>query len=127
MSNRAIEKSFMGFLVLEFDINEHGIICHNQSSSFGFTWRQAEIEENTLSEYEIRRKGKGSWRARKAELFREYLAHYEKIELTKSNITAFVITNYLPSDYVITKREYCKKLLISYIEDKQGHWQRVEL
>lgn len=124
--DRVREASVNGYLVLEFEMNEHGLLCYNQSHFWGYTCREAEIEENTLSETAIRRKGKGSWRYHKQDLFERYIKAYERFNLTQSNVTAFVlVTNYAP-DYIANKREFALKCLTNWIKHPE-QWDKATL
>jgi len=122
---RILSESFNGYLVLEFDMGLHGIHCYNGSHMLGYTCREAEIEENTLDELAIRKKGRASWRARKREVFEDFLKNYEKFNLTKSGVTAFVKVNTSDPDKVTNRREFALKLLTHWI--KSGAWQKETL
>lgn len=125
-SDRVRNVSYNGMLVLEFDMNEHGLLCFNHSHWWGNVCRETEIEENTLSEQTIRRKGRGSWRAHKKDLMERYIKDYEKFNLTQSNVTAYVLVTTLSPDHVTNKREFALKCLTNWIKHPE-QWNKATL
>lgn len=122
-SERIKDRAYNGIVVFEFDSNEHGIICYDHTHWYARVCREAEIEENTLSEQQIRRKGRGSARYYKQQLMREYFNDYERFNLTQSNIVAMVNVNVYNPDRVMNKREFALKLLTLWIKFPEN-WEK---
>jgi len=126
-NNRAIEKSFNGVLVVEFNFNQSYLIAYNHSHLFGYSLRERDLEAKALTKRDIERKGKASWRFHYSELENMLNDYYQKIALSKSGITAYVgITGIFGSQDFSqgASAEFGKKILIKYLTE---NWEVVKL
>jgi len=126
-NNRAIEKSFNGVLVVEFNFNQEHLTAYNHSHLFGYSLRERDLEAKALTKRDIERKGKGSWRLHYSELENMLNDYYHKIALSKSGITAYVrVTGIFGSQHFGNgaSADFSKKILIKYLTE---NWEVVKL
>lgn len=127
VGNRALEKSFNGILVIEFNFNQEYLTAYNHSHLYGCALRERDLEAKALKGRDIDRKGKASWRFMANELESHLNDHYQKIQLSKSGITAYVrVTGMLGSQDFSqgASSEFNRKILIKYLTD---NWEVVQL
>jgi len=125
MVNRALEKSFNGLLVVEFNFNSQYLQAYNHSHMYGYSLRERDLEAKKLSKRDIERRGKSTWQFHFSELEKHLDDYYHKIALTKSGITAHVRVTGFWKDKDFTEgasNEFSKKVLILYLNDS---WDNV--
>lgn len=126
-NNRAIDKSFNGILVIEFNFNQEYLTAYNHSHMYGYALRERDLEAKALKKRDIERKGKASWHFMYSEMESNLNDHYQKIQLSKSGIIAYVrVTGILGSQDFSqgASSEFNRKILIKYLID---NWEVVQL